>query len=67
MIATFVTDPQWHERFNKLAPMTAGLMIQATRDLERLPLRPWAGLAVLAADAGAAMLLGVVLFTTRDA
>jgi ABC-2 type transport system permease protein len=67
MIATFVTDPQWHERLEKLAPMTAGLMIQATRDLERLPLRPWAGLAVLAAYAGAAMLLGVVLFATRDA
>jgi ABC-2 type transport system permease protein len=66
-IATFVTDPQWHERLEKLAPMTAGLMIQATRDLERLPLRPWAGLAVLAAYAGAAMLLGVVLFATRDA
>ena len=67
MIATFVTDPQWHQRLEKLAPMTAGLMIQATRDLERLPLRPWAGLAVLAAYAGAAMLLGVVLFATRDA
>jgi ABC-2 type transport system permease protein len=47
--------------------MTAGLMIQATSDLERLPLRPWAGLAVLAAYAAAAMLLGAVLFTTRDA
>jgi ABC-2 type transport system permease protein len=67
LIATLVTDPQWHERLNKLAPMTAGLMIQATRDLQRLPLRPWSGLAVLATYAGAAMLLGVVLFATRDA
>jgi ABC-2 type transport system permease protein len=67
VIAAFVTDPPWHERLEKLAPMTAGLMIQATRDLERLPLRPWAGLAVLAAYAAAAMLLGLVLFATRDA
>ena len=53
MIATFVTDPQWPERLEKLAPMTAGLMIRATRDLERLPLRPWTGLAAAAiAQAG---------------
>jgi ABC-2 type transport system permease protein len=62
-----VTDPQWHERLQKLAPMTAGLAIQATKGLDQLPIRPWAGLGVLAAYAGAAMLLGAALFKLRDA
>lgn len=65
--AAFVTGPQWHERLQKLAPMTAGLAIQATKGLDQLPIRPWAGLGVLAAYAGAAMLLGAALFKLRDA
>jgi hypothetical protein len=47
--------------------MTAGLAIQATKGLDQLPIRPWAGLGVLAAYAGAAMLLGAALFKLRDA
>jgi ABC-2 type transport system permease protein len=46
--------------------MTAGLAIQATRDLDRLPIGPWAGLGVLAAWAAAAVLAGGVVFTVRD-
>lgn len=65
--AAFVTDPQWHDRLQKLAPMTAGLAIQATRGLDQQPIRPWAGLGVLAAYAGTAMLVGAVLFKVRDA
>jgi ABC-2 type transport system permease protein len=67
VIAALVSDPQWHERLQKLAPATAGLAVQATRGLDRLPVGPWAGLGVLAAYAGAAMLLGAVLFRIRDA
>jgi ABC-2 type transport system permease protein len=65
--AAFVTDPPWHERLQRFAPMTAGLAIQATKSLDRLPIGPWAGLGVLAAYAGAAMLLGAALFKVRDA
>lgn len=67
MIAAFVTDPQWHARLQKVAPMTAGLAIQATRGLDQLPIRPWTGLGVLAAYAGATMLLGAVALHLHDA
>lgn len=67
IVATLVTDEQWRRWINKLAPMTAGLAIQATRRLETLPIAPWPGLGVLAAYAGAAMIAGAVLFIRRDA
>jgi ABC-2 type transport system permease protein len=51
----------------RYAPMTAGLAIQATRNLGRLPIGPWPGLGVLAAYAGAALLAGGVLLRARDA
>jgi ABC-2 type transport system permease protein len=66
VLAGLVSDPVWHERLAKLAPMTAGLAIQATRDLDRLPIGPWAGLGVLAAWAAVAVLAGGVVFTVRD-
>jgi ABC-2 type transport system permease protein len=47
--------------------MTAGLAIQATTDLNRLPLSPWAGLGVLAAWAAAALLVGGLVLRLRDA
>ena len=47
--------------------MSAGLTVQATRGLRRHAGRAWQGLAVLAAYAGAALLLGGVLFQVRDA
>ncbi|MGH8776062.1 MAG: ABC transporter permease [Jiangellaceae bacterium] len=66
LIATLVSDPQWSERLQTFTPSTAGLAIQATTDLDRIPIGPWAGLGVLAAYAIAAMLAGVLLFKTRD-
>jgi ABC-2 type transport system permease protein len=67
IIAGFVTDPQWHERLEKFAPMTAGLSIQATTNLDRLAIGPWPGLGVLAGYATGAMLLGLLVFMRRDA
>jgi ABC-2 type transport system permease protein len=66
-VAAFVTDPVWSERLQKVAPMTAGLAVQATERLDSLPIGPWAGLGVLAAYAGGACLLGAVAFVLRDA
>lgn len=67
-IATaLVSDPLWSERLHRVGPTTAGLAIQATTGLERLPIGPWAGLGVLAAYAAAAVLLGAWLFAVRDA
>jgi ABC-2 type transport system permease protein len=67
IIAGLVSDPQWHERLQKLAPMTAGLSIQATTNLDRLAIGPWPGLGVLAGWATGAMLLGLLVFKLRDA
>lgn len=67
VITQLVTDPDWHARMQRYAPMTAGLAIQATRNLGRLPIGPWPGLGVLAVYAGAALLAGGVLLRARDA
>lgn len=50
----------------ELAPMSAGLAIQATTHLRRLPIQPWAGLGVLAAWAGVSLLLAGVTIRMRD-
>jgi hypothetical protein len=47
--------------------MTAGLAVQATRGLDAYPIGPWRGLGVLAAYAGATVLIGGILFRLRDA
>jgi ABC-type transport system involved in multi-copper enzyme maturation permease subunit len=64
--AGLVADPAWRERLQQVAPMPAGLAVQATRDLDQLPIAPWPGLGVLGAWAGAALLAGTVLFARRD-
>jgi ABC-2 type transport system permease protein len=51
----------------QLAPMTAGLAIQATTGLRGLPIGPWAGLGVLAAWTAVALLVGGLLLRLRDA
>ncbi|HZD70697.1 MAG TPA: ABC transporter permease [Actinomycetes bacterium] len=67
IIIQAVTDPHWQRHLKQLAPMTAGLAIQATTNLRSLPISPWAGLGVLAAWAGAALLAGGLLLRLRDA
>ena len=46
--------------------MTAGLAIQSTTNLDKLPIAPWTGLAVLAGWATAALLTGGLLLKRRD-
>jgi ABC-2 type transport system permease protein len=67
IVAQFVSDPQWSMWLSRLSPMTAGLSVQATRGLRTLPIGPWAGLGVLAAYAGVALVVGGILFKVRDA
>ena len=67
IIAGVVTDPHWERHLQQIAPMTAGLDIQATTGLSSLPLSPWAGLGVLAAWAGGALLIGGLGLRLRDA
>jgi ABC-2 type transport system permease protein len=67
IVTQMVSDPQLRDRLEDIGPMSAGLSIQATRDLASLPLSPWEGLAVVTAWAGGALLAGGVLLRFRDA
>ncbi|TGB12057.1 ABC transporter permease [Streptomyces sp. MZ04] len=67
LLAGLLADPDWQENARRAAPATAGLAIQATIDLDRLPIGPWAGIGVLAAYAAAALVMGGVLLRVRDA
>ena len=67
VIAQVVTDPTWRQHLQQFAPMTAGLGIQATTGLDRLPISPWRGLGVLAAWTAAALVAGGMMLQLRDA
>jgi ABC-2 type transport system permease protein len=67
VIAAVAANPEWQRHLEQIGPMTAGLEIQASTNLGRLPIGPWAGLGVLAAWAAAALLAGALLLRFRDA
>jgi ABC-2 type transport system permease protein len=67
MAALLVSNPRWQHRIHRFAPMDAGLAIQSTRDFATVHIGGWAGLGVLAGYAGAAILVGALLFQLRDA
>jgi ABC-2 type transport system permease protein len=67
IVSSVVGNQHWQRHLEQFSPMTAGLYVQATADLKALPLTPWQGLAVLAAWACGALLLGAVLLRFRDA
>lgn len=66
ILAQVASDPL-RRHLQQIAPMTAGLAIQATTNLGSLPIAPWAGLGVLAAWAAASLLCGGLLLRLRDA
>jgi ABC-2 type transport system permease protein len=66
ILAQAVGDPL-RRHLQQIAPMTAGLAIQATTNLHVLPINPWAGLGVLAVWALASLLIGGLLLRQRDA
>jgi ABC-2 type transport system permease protein len=66
IIGAAVNNSHLARHIQQLGPMTAGLSIQATTGLSRLPISPWAGLGVLAAWAAAALLTGGLLLRLRD-
>jgi len=47
--------------------MPAGLNVQVTLGVDRLPIGPWPGLGVLALWTAAALALGWTVLRTRDA
>jgi ABC-2 type transport system permease protein len=66
-IAAAAVAPHWQRHLDQIAPMSAGLAIQATTGLRGMPISPWAGLGVLAVWAAGAMLAGGLLLRLRDA
>ncbi|HET9017632.1 MAG TPA: hypothetical protein VFN57_18670 [Thermomicrobiaceae bacterium] len=67
ILASLVGNPTWQRHLEQAGPMSAGLAVQATVGLTSLPVRPWVGLAVLAAWAAAALLIGGLALCLRDA
>jgi ABC-2 type transport system permease protein len=67
IVAALVSDPDWHDRLLKLSPMTAGLAVQATINLDQQPIGPWEGIGVLALWAAGALLAGAAALRFRDA
>lgn len=66
LLAQLVSGP-WRRHIQQIAPMTAGLAIQATRNIRSLPISPWAGLGVLATWAAGTLLIGLAVLKARDA
>ena len=66
ILAQAVADPL-RRHLQQIAPMSAGLAIQATTNLRSLAISPWAGLGVLAAWTTAALVLAGFLLRRRDA
>ncbi len=66
LLGAVVSDPTWSRHLKQIGPMTAGIAIEATRNLKALPFSPWEGLGVLAAWALGALVLGGLLFRYRD-
>lgn len=67
IVGGLILDPHWERRFERYAPTNAGLAIQATKGLAKLPIGPWEGLGVLAAWATIAMVAGAITLRLRDA
>lgn len=66
ILAAVAGNRELVRHLQQLAPMTAGLAVQATTNLRALPIGPWAGLGVLAGWAAAALLAGGILLRRRD-
>jgi ABC-2 type transport system permease protein len=67
IVSSVVGNQHWQRHLEQVSPMTAGLYVQVTVGLTRLPLAPWQGLGVLAAWACCALLLGALALHLRDA
>ena len=67
LISLVVISPVWQHRIDRWAPTNAGLAIQATRGIAKLPIGPWPGLGVLALWTAAALAGGWLVLRLRDA
>ncbi len=66
LISYVVISPVWQHRLDRWAPTNAGMAIQATRGIAKLPIGPWPGLGVLALWTAAALAGGWLVLRLRD-
>ncbi|MGH8880498.1 MAG: ABC transporter permease [Stackebrandtia sp.] len=62
-----VRDPDLARILFRASPMDAGLSVQVTEDLSKMPISPWAGLGILAIWTASALLAGTTTLHRRDA
>ena len=67
LITNVMLSSFWQHRLDRWTPVNAGLAIQATRNIAKLPIGPWPGLGVLGLWAAAALAVGWVVLRLRDA
>jgi ABC-2 type transport system permease protein len=59
--------PRWEHRLQEWGLMTAGLAIQAAKNLNTLPIGPWPGLGLLALWTAGGLLAGCLVLRLRGA
>jgi ABC-2 type transport system permease protein len=67
LISDVSLGPVWQHRLDRWAPTNAGLAIQATRGIAKLPIGPWPGLGVLGLWTAVALAVGWLVLRVRDA
>ena len=67
LVSDVMLSSVWRHRLDRWAPVNAGLAIQATRNIGKLPIGPWPGLAVLGLWTAAALAGGWIVLRLRDA
>lgn len=67
IVASVIGDRVLSRHLQQIAPMNAGLDVQATTGVATLPLTPWQGLGILALWALGALSLGALVLRLRDA
>ncbi len=67
VITAALPDQVLARHLDQVAPMTAGLYVEATVGVRSLPLTPWQGLGVTALWAAGALVLGATVLRVRDA
>jgi ABC-2 type transport system permease protein len=67
LIGDVILNPVWQHRIERWTPASAGLAIEATKNIAKLPIGPWPGIGVLALWTVGAMAIGWGVLRLRDA
>ena len=67
LVTDVMLSAAWRHRLDRWAPVNAGLAIQATRNIAKLPIGPWPGIGVLGLWTAVALAGGWVVLRLRDA